>query len=82
MDQYPGKAHLEVDASYYNLLDIHCFSLMMKDPSCCYKFYWLEAIVQLIAAGVSESTFDEIIDDLQCLVLRAGVPHSSERPRK
>ena len=61
MDQYPGKAHLEVDASYYNLLDIHCFSLMMKDPSCCYKFYWLEAIVQLIAAGVSESTFDEMI---------------------
>ena len=66
MDQYPGKAHLEVDASYYNLLDIHSFSLMMKDPSYCYKFYWLEAIVQLIAAGVSETTFDEIIDEMIC----------------
>ena len=66
MDQYPGKAHLEVDASFYNLLDIHSFSLMMKDPSYCYKFYWLEAIVQLIAAGVSETTFDEIIDEMIC----------------
>ena len=66
MDQYPGKAHLEVDASYYNLLDIHSFSLMMKDPSYCYKFYWLEAIVQLIAAGVTDTTFDEIIDEMIC----------------
>lgn len=24
---------------------------MMKDPSFCYKFYWLEAIVQLISEG-------------------------------
>ena len=66
MDQYPGKAQLEIDASYYNSLDIHSFSLMMKDPSYCYKFYWLEAIVQLIAAGVSETTFDEIIDEMIC----------------
>ena len=66
MDQYPGKAHLEVDASYYNSLDIYSFSLMMKDPSYCYKFYWLEAIVQLIAAGVSDTTFDEIIDEMIC----------------
>ena len=66
MDQYPGKAHLEVDASYCNLLDIHSFSLMMKDPSYCYKFYWLEAIVQLIAAGVTDTTFDEIIDEMIC----------------
>ena len=66
MDQYPGKAHLEVDASYYNLLDIHSFSLMMKDPSYCYKFYWLEAIVQLIAAGVTDTNFDEIIDEMIC----------------
>ena len=66
MDQYPGKAHLEIDASYYNLLDIHSFSMMMKDPSYCYKFYWLEAIVQIIAAGVSNTTFDEIIDEMIC----------------
>ena len=30
---------------YYNALDIEGFSRMMKDPSDCYKFYWLEVIV-------------------------------------
>lgn len=39
---------------------------MMKDPSYCYKFYWLEAIVQLIAEGVRETTFDAIIDEMIC----------------
>ena len=39
---------LAIDEKYYNQLDIEGFSLMMKDPSYCYKFYWLEAIVQLI----------------------------------
>lgn len=39
---------------------------MMKDPSYCYKFYWLEAIVQLIAEGVTETTFDAVIDEMIC----------------
>ncbi|MCR5792400.1 MAG: HNH endonuclease [Lachnospiraceae bacterium] len=39
---------------------------MMKDPSYCYKFYWLEAIVHLIAEGKSESTFDAVIDEMIC----------------
>lgn len=30
---------------YYNALEIEGFSRMMKDPSDCYKFYWLEVIV-------------------------------------
>lgn len=34
-----------IDTKYYNQLDIEAFSHMMKDPSYCYKFYWLEAIV-------------------------------------
>ena len=66
MDQYPGKAHLEIDAAYYNSLDIQSFSLMLKDPSYCYKFYWLEAIIDLISAGVTETTFNEIIDEMIC----------------
>ena len=66
MDQYPGKAHLEIDAAYYNSLDIQSFSLMLKDPSYCYKFYWLEAIIGLISAGVTETTFNEIIDGMIC----------------
>lgn len=56
--------HLDIDQKYYNTLDIESFSQMMKDPSFCYKFYWLEAIVQLIAADVKETTFDEIIDEM------------------
>ena len=39
---------LTVNRRYYNKLDIKGFEKMMKDPSYCYKFYWLEAIVQLI----------------------------------
>ena len=57
---------LTLDGKYYNKLDIEAFSLMMKDPSYCYKFYWLEAIVQLISEGVSEATFDAVIDEMIC----------------
>ena len=57
---------LTIDVKYYNMLDIESFSLMMKDPSYCYKFYWLEAIVQLISEGIKETTFDAIIDEMIC----------------
>ena len=55
---------LDIDQKYYNNLDIEGFSQMMKDPSFCYKFYWLEAIVKLIAENVRETTFDAIIDEI------------------
>ena len=48
------KYILEIEPKYYNKLDIESFSKMMKDPSFCYKFYWLEAIVQLILEGKKE----------------------------
>lgn len=57
---------LTVDGKYYNTLDIEGFSHMLKDPSYCYKFYWLEAIVQLISEGVKETTFDAVIDKMIC----------------
>jgi hypothetical protein len=57
---------LIIDGKYYNTLDIESFSLMMKDPSYCYKFYWLESIVQLIAEGFRETTFDAIINEMIC----------------
>ena len=56
---------LKLDGKYYNTLDIEGFSHMMKDPSYCYKFYWLEAIVQLIAEGIKETTFDAVIDEMK-----------------
>jgi len=56
--------NLKIDSKYYNNLDIVGFSRMMKDPSFCYKFYWLEAIVKLISEGIQDTTFDEIIDEM------------------
>ncbi len=57
---------LSIDGKYYNMLDIEGFSHMMKDPSFCYKFYWLEAIVQLISENVKETTFDAVINEMIC----------------
>lgn len=37
---------------------------MMKDPSYCYKFYWLEAIVQLISEDKVQATYEEIINKM------------------
>lgn len=55
-----------LDSGYYNTLDLESFALMLKDPSYCYKFYWLEAIVNLISEGITETTFDAIIDEMIC----------------
>ena len=49
---------------YKNRLDLEGFSNMMKNPSYCYKFYWLEAIVNLISEGVISTTFNDIIDEM------------------
>ena len=57
---------LTIDGKYHNTLDIEGFSHMMKDPSYCYKFYWLEAIVQLISEGVHDTTFDAVINEMVC----------------
>ena len=59
-----GGYQLNIDDCYRNSLDIEAFSRMMKNPSYCYKFYWLEAIVHLISEGVEETTFNEIIDEM------------------
>ena len=66
MDQHPGAPRLDIDAAYYNALDIPSFAQMLKDPSYCYKFYWLEAIVHLITEGITQTTFDQIIDEMIC----------------
>ena len=58
--------NLTIVGDYSNTLDMEGFSRMMKDPSYCYKFYWLEAIVQVVSRGVTETTFDEIINEMIC----------------
>lgn len=54
------------DGNYYNDLDVEGFSKMLKDPSYCYKFYWLEAIVKLISMDVKQTTYSDIIDEMIC----------------
>ena len=63
-DSQKIKYQLHIDSWYYNTLDIEGFSHMMKDPSYCYKFYWLEAIVQLISEGKKNAAYDEIINEM------------------
>lgn len=53
-----------ISEEYNNKLDIEGFSQMMKNPSFCYKFYWLEAMVILISEGVSQTTFNDLIDEM------------------
>lgn len=55
---------LKNDRNYYSCLEIESFSSMLKDPSFCYKFYWLEAIVNLINQNFVETTMDDIIDEM------------------
>ncbi len=57
---------LTIGEKYHNSLDIEGFSQMMKDPSYCYKFYWLEAIVQLVSTGIDQTTFNDVIDEMIC----------------
>lgn len=54
----------EISEDYKNKLDIEGFSQMMKNPSFCYKFYWLEAIVLLISEGITQTTFNDLIDEM------------------
>lgn len=57
-------AELLIDKEYYNLLDMKGFACMMKNPSYCYKFFWLEAIVKLISKNICEASYNEIIDQM------------------
>lgn len=66
LDNEKGGYSLTIEGKYYSTLDIEGFSHMMKDPSYCYKFYWLEAIVQIISENIHETTFDEVINEMIC----------------
>ncbi|MBR5051556.1 MAG: hypothetical protein IKX75_09560, partial [Desulfovibrio sp.] len=54
----------ELGVRYSNQLDIAGFFQMLKDPSACYKFYWLEALVKLVTEGREQATFSEIADEM------------------
>lgn len=53
-----------MENAYRSGLDLEGFSQMMKNPSCCYKFYWLEALVILISEGAEELCIEQVIDEM------------------
>ena len=55
---------LLIEKKYYNTLDIESFAQMMKDPSACYKYFWLEAIVKLISKNVYQTTYECVVDEM------------------
>lgn len=61
-----NELDLNIDGKYYNNLDVVGFSQMIKDPSYCYTFYWLEAIVKMISRDVVNTSFNDIIDEIIC----------------
>ena len=63
-DFQKAESQLQIVAEYYNTLDIGGFARMLKDPSYCYKFYWLEAIVKLISEDRYEVSYDEMINEM------------------
>ena len=50
------ELELHSDLIYKNNLDTDKFARMLNDPSQCYKFYWLEAIVNLITITEEDLT--------------------------
>ncbi len=66
MDQYYTTETMKtmIDGKYYNDLDVEGFARMMKNPTLCYKFYWLESIVKLISRNHTEATYDEVISEM------------------
>lgn len=57
---------LHSDLIYENHLDTDRFARMLDDPSQCYKFYWLGAIISLTAATDNDISFDQIINEMIC----------------
>lgn len=55
---------LNIGGEYHSTLYIEDFSQMMNNPSYCYKFYWLEAVVNIISEGTEVTTFNDIIDEM------------------
>lgn len=60
------EIYLHSDLIYANKLDTHKFARMLDDTTQCYKFYWLEAIINLISVSDNDLSFDQIINEMIC----------------
>ncbi len=57
---------LHLETVYINNLDTDRFARMFNNKAQCYKFYWFEAILNLIRTEDRDLTFEEIIDEMIC----------------
>lgn len=55
--------NLYYDDRYAGELNFTCFGQMLDSPTQCYKFYWLEAIMNLMVKKDC-LMFDEIFDEM------------------
>jgi len=59
-DSFP----LRDDFTRCKKLDVKSFAKMLDNPTNCYKFYWLEAVVNLIGKGAESASFDEVFNEM------------------
>lgn len=57
---------LKIEIVYENNLDTDKFARMFNNKSQSYKFYWFEAILNLIKITDEDLSFEEIIDEMIC----------------
>ena len=57
---------LHTDGICSSELDISKFAQMLDDSSQCYKYYWLEAILNLMSTNDGDLSFEQIIDEMIC----------------
>ena len=55
-----------IESSYSNELATDRFVRMLDDPTQCYKFYWLDAVMSLFPNREEDLTFDEIFNEMIC----------------
>ena len=60
------ELYLHSDLVYENHLDTDRFARMLDDPTQCYKFYWLGAIINLMTKSAEDLSFDQIINEMIC----------------
>ena len=51
---------------YTNELETDRFARMLNDPTQCYKFYWLDAIMVLFPGTVDDLSFNDVFDEMIC----------------
>ena len=52
------------DRPYSEELNIEYLGKLFANTSECYKFFWFKAIVEKVAKGKVELTYEELVDDM------------------